>query len=183
MEIKKTATSIFMVPTLKINKDRLADHNFINAYIRDINREIQYKNAVYLLFKPTSFSAFNYFIEAEYDRTPQIVDDYDYDGGFVVLVYALNPDFLDDFELVKKGKYSKTSAKFQEQFPKVIHIIKNGLHKDEISLQHRIFRKTDDLKEYWEDRIGMNLPHDMEVWEKFIEENEILDINQIKILV
>lgn len=183
MEVKKTATSIFMVPTLKINKDRLADHNFINAYIKDVNREVDYKNAVYLLFKPTSFSAFNHFVENEYDRSPQIVDDYDYEGGFVVLVYVLNASYIDDFELIKQGKYSKTSTSFQELFPKVVKIVKNGLHKDEISLQHRIFRKSDDLKEYWENRIGATLPHDMEVWEKFIEENEVLDINQIKELV
>src|SRR5690349_2707436 len=172
MEIKKTTTSIFMVPTLKINKDRLYDHSFINAFIKDINREAEYENAVYLLFKPTDFTAFNHFVNTEYDRTSQIIDDYDYDGGYVVLIYILNPDYLEDFELIKQGKYSKTSSKFQELFPKVVKIIKNGLHKDEVSLQHKIFRKSGDLREYWEERIGTQLPEEMEVWEKFIEENE-----------
>lgn len=184
MAVKMTATSIFMVPTLKIDRERLKDHNFINAYIKDINREVQYKkNAVYLLFKPDNFNAFNYFVEGEYDRTVNIVEDYDYEGGYVVLVYVLDGRYMDDFELIKQGKYSRTSREFQDLFPKVVKIIKNGLHRDEISLQHRIFKKTDDLRAYWEERMGIDLPDDMEVWEVFIEDNEVLDINQIKELV
>src|SRR5687768_1231380 len=108
MELKKTSTSIFIVPTLKIDKNKLRENNFINAYIKDVKKEVQYENAAYLLFKPEDFDDFKDFVDDEYDRTPHIIDDYDYDGGFVVLVYTLNPKYMNDFELVKKGRYSKT---------------------------------------------------------------------------
>lgn len=180
MDIKTTATSIFMVPTLKIDKNKLKEHNFLNGYIKDAGREVQYESAAYLLFKPENFYSFNDFVEREYDRTSQILDDYDYDGGYVVLVYTLNPQFINDFTLIKMGKYSQTSQEFQELFPKVVKIMKNGLHKDEISLQHKIFRKSDDLREYWEAKIGTDFKADMELWEGFIEENETLDIEKIK---
>ena len=108
------------------------------------------------------------------------IDDYDYEDGYVVVVYMLNSKLEKDFELVKQGKYSKTSPAFQSIFPKVVKLKRNGLYKDEISLQYRIFNKTEDLRKYWEDRFDAELDADMEVWSTFIEEDEILKLDKIK---
>jgi hypothetical protein len=180
MELKKTITSIFMVPTLKINKDDFKNNGFLNGYLRDKRRHTQYKNAVYLLFKPDDFDVFREFLEREYERTKNVLDDYDYEDGFVIIVYKLDKKWSDDFLLIREGKYSQTSKQFQEVFPKVIKIMKKGLHRDEISLQHRIFKKTSDLKEYWENRLDMEFTEDMELWEGFDERLEILDLDKIK---
>jgi hypothetical protein len=183
MELKKTNSTIFIVPTLKIERAKLINNNFINAYIKDIKGDVEYENSAYLLFKPKDLDYFKDFVDGEYERTHLILDDYDYDGGYVVLVYTLDPNFAHDFELVKKGKYSKTSQDFQELFPRVIKILKNKQYKEETSLQYRIFNKTDDLRRYWEDRIAIDFRNDMEVWEGWTEENEVLDIDKIKELV
>jgi hypothetical protein len=58
--------------------------------------------------------------------------------------------------------------------------MKNGLHRDELSLQYRIFVKSNDLIEYWEERIGIGFNANLEVWEGWDEEKEILEINKIK---
>ena len=97
-----------------------------------------------------------------------------------MLVYKLNPDFDIDFYLIRQGRYSETSKKFQKIFPKVIKIKKHGLHRDEISLQYRVFNKTDDMIEYWEDKLGIEWDDSLEVWEGFDESKEILDINKLK---
>lgn len=141
---------------------------------------MQYENAAYLLFRPDNIDMFKEFLDGEYERTKTIVDDYDYDGGFVVLVYELNKKFRRDFELIKQGKYSKTSKDFQALFPKVIHLVKSGLRKEELSLQYRVFNQTEDLRKYWEDRLGVEFTEDMEVWQGFVEENEILNIEKLK---
>ena len=180
MELKKTITSIFMVPTLSINRDKLKENEFINAYINDERREVQFENCIYLLFSPKDLDRFKEFLDGEYERTAAIIDDYDYEDGFVVLVYELNKKFKKDFTLVKEGKYSKTSKEFQSMFPKVIKIKRNGLHKDEISLQYRVFNKTEDLRKYWEEKIGIDFDETMEVWQGFIEENETLNLDKIK---
>ena len=73
MEIKKTITSIFIVPTLSIGKEKLVDNGFINGYIKDGRREIQYNNAVYLLFKPENLDKFKDFLDEEYERTKSII--------------------------------------------------------------------------------------------------------------
>lgn len=173
-----------MVPTLKVPKDALKGNGFINAYIKDDTSENEYKDSVYLLFKPTDLDKFREFLDSEYDRTKSVIEDYDYQDGFVVVVYQLNEKFKEDFKLIKQGRYSKTSKDFQKMFPKIIKIFKNGLFKDEISLQYRIFNKSDDLVEFWENRLGVNMKltigDDFEVWDGWEQEKEILKINKIK---
>ena len=73
MEIKKNITSIFMVPTLKVPKDALRGNGFINAYIKDDRREDQYKESIYLLFKPNDLDKFREFLDNEYERTKTII--------------------------------------------------------------------------------------------------------------
>jgi len=180
MEIKKTITSIFIVPTLSIGRERLADNGYINGYIRDARKEVQYESCVYLLFKPEDLDKFREFLDVEYERTKSIIDDYDYEDGFVVVVYMLNSKLEKDFELIKQGKYSKTSPAFQAIFPKIVKLKRNGLYKDEISLQYRIFNKTEDLRKYWEDLLDAELSPDMEVWSTFITEDETLNLDKIK---
>lgn len=180
MEIKKTITSIFIVPTLSIGKEKLVDNGYINGYIKDGKKEVQYENAVYLLFKPESLDKFRDFLDEEYERTDQILDDYDYENGYVVVVYKLNPRLDADIQLIKQGKYSKTSIKFQETFPKVIKVQKGNRIYDQISTQYRIFNKTEDLKKYWEEKLDVEFDSDMELWGAFIEKDEILNLEKLK---
>jgi hypothetical protein len=93
MDLKKTITTIFMVPTLKVPKDELKDNGFINAYIKDGSREVQYEDCIYLLFHPKNLDKFRNFLDSEYERTKDVIDDYDYESGYVVVVYQLNPKF------------------------------------------------------------------------------------------
>lgn len=169
-----------MVPSLRVPKNALKENGFINGYVEDAERDFQYPGAVYLLFLPEDIIKFREFLDEEYERTEQIIEDYDYEGGFVVVVYKLDPKWDKDFSLVRQGSYSKTSSNFQKLFPKVIKIKKNGLHRDEISLQYRIFNKTEDMVEYWENKIGIEWDDDFEVWDGYDKDKEILHINDIK---
>lgn len=180
MELKKTITSIFIVPTLKIGREKLLDNNFLNAYVKDGSKDVQYNNAVYLLFHPKNLDRFREFLDEQYEKTKSIIDDYDYEGGFVVVVYELNKKFNKDFTLIKQGKYSKTSREFQALFPKIVKVKKNGYYKDEISLQYRVFNQTEDLRQYWEDKLDVEFDDDMEVWDGWVEENEVLFIDKLK---
>lgn len=178
-EVIKNVTTLFMVPTLKVFREDLTNNKFIMAFSKDEIRDVQYENAVYLLFRPTNIDVFREFLEKEYERT-QIIEDYDYPKGFVVVVYQLNSKFKKDFQIVRQGRYSKTSAEFQSQFSKVTKIIINGLHRDEISLQYRIFNKTPDLAEFWEKEFDVVFEPSQELWEGYNEENETLTEEKLK---
>ena len=176
----KTVTTIFMVPTLGINKQDLVNNNFINAYSKDASREVQYEDCIYLVFKPKDTSTFREFLDREYTRTAFVVDDYDY-KDCVIVVYKLDPKYRRDFDLVRMGKYSLTSNSFQALFPRVVKIIKNNLHKDEISLQYRVFNRTEDMIKFWEEKLDVRFDRDQEVWTTFCEENETLNLENIYI--
>ena len=173
-EIKNTITSIFMVPTLNIGKDRLRANDFLNGYESDASREETYEDACYLLFRPRNIDKFREFLDSEYERTKNIIDEYDHPDGFVVVVYKLNPKFKSDFNLVRESFYSKTSPEFQALFPKVVKIKVQGLTREEISLQIRIFKRTDDLRKFWEDKFQATLTDNVEYWEGYHKKNEIL---------
>ena len=182
MNLEKTITSIFMVPTLKIPKEQLLKNNFINGYIKDLNRDVQYENAVYLLFKPENIDIFREFVDSEYERTQALIDDYNYDNKHIVLVYQLDNNFKNDFELIKQGKYSKTSKEFQNLFPEKLIISIKGYSREEVSLQYRIFNKTEDLLKYWEEILDVQFKEKYELWYKFKEESETLN-NKIICLI
>ena len=173
-------TTLFMVKPLGIGIEKLDKVGFVNGFMRDVNHDCIYQDCVYLLFKPTDMDLFRDFIDSEYERTSNIVEDYDYEGGYVVMVYKLDPKFKEDYQLVRQGLYSKTSKDFQNSFPKVVKIMKNGKHRDEISLQYRIFNRTQDLINFWEDKLAIKFSSNQEVWEGFHEERETLNINNIK---
>lgn len=180
MSEKKTITSIFFVPTLKIGRERLLANEFFNGYIKDAMKEVQYENCVYLVFKPKNLEKFQLFLQDEMTRTSNLIEDYDYGKGYIVLVYKLDTKYLNDFQKVKNGKYSKTSKAFQELFPKTVKVVKGGLQHDDISLQYRIFNKTEDLKQFWEEKLAIDFPEDLELWSIFDEENETLTPEKLK---
>jgi hypothetical protein len=180
VELKKTITSIFMVPPLKINRESLKENGFINAYYKDGKREIQYENCIYLLFRPKAIDRFRGFLVDEYERTKSIIDDYDYEDGFVVVVYELDQKFKKDYELIKQGKYSKTSKEFQDIFPTSVKLNQGSFSKDHLSLQYRVFNKTEDLIQFWQEKLDVVFDDDQEIWYGFIEENETLNLDKIK---
>jgi hypothetical protein len=179
-EPKKTITTIFMVPTLKINRDKLRENKFINAYVKDGRKDVQYEDCIYLLFKPENLDKFKDFLDGEYERTKCVIDDYDYEDGYVVVVYALDEELEEDFTLIREGKYSRTSEKFQKLFPKTVKVFSGGYWKEEISLQYRVFNHTEDLVQFWEKKLDVEFDDDQEVWHAFIEEDETLNLDKIK---
>ena len=82
-----------MVPTLRVPKDALRSNGFINGYIKDEKMQHGYEDPIYLLFKPDNLDKFREFLDGEYERTKSIIEDYDYEDGFVVVVYQLNERF------------------------------------------------------------------------------------------
>jgi len=181
MEITRTITTVFMVPTLKIPKEELLGNGFVNAFIKDELAEIQYEDVVYLLFLPKNIDKFRVFLADEYERTKSLIEDYDYENGYVVVIYKLDPKLKPDFELIKQGKYSKTSTVFKDLFPKKV-IVPNGLNlkREEFSLQYKIFNKTQDMIDFWENKFGMVFTKEMEVWEGFNFAKETLTADKLK---
>lgn len=178
--IRWTNTSIFIAPTLNIRKEDLSENNFINAFCSDLKKEGQYEHCVLLLFKPNNIYRFKLFVDAERERTHFLIDDYDYKGGYVVLVYMLDRKYDEDIAIIKKGKYSHVSDEFKQLFPKKRDVFINGKYISTDSIQWKIFEKENSLRIYWEDTLNVDFKEHMELWGGWDNSKEILDIDKIK---
>lgn len=178
----KTITSIFIMPTLNINREDLYKNKFLNAYLGDVDKEEYHEeDVIFLLFHPENLNVFRSFLSSQYENHKDIIDDYDYDKGYIVVVYNLNKKLKKDFDLIKQGKYSKVSDEFKELFPlKVINYSKKS-NPQQSSLQHLIFNKDPKLLRFWEKELDTSTISklNLEIWREFNTKSEILDIEKI----
>ena len=178
--IEMTITNLFLVPPLGIGRDRLRIQNLVDAYIQDAGNINPYTDVVYLLFKPDNLSIFNEFVEEERYRTDRLIDEYDYSGGYVVLVYKIIEEDREDVKKIFRGEYSKISERYKSKIPPTIKKLIQGEYKEDISLQYEIIGKSQRLKEYWEELLGQEIDSKTEVWSKPDKDRETLFINKVK---
>lgn len=177
---RKNCTTIFLLPGIGHTRQDLLKHGFLAAYLDDINHEVHYEESVYLLFKPEDQPAFQKFLENEYRKATLIVEDYDYEGGYIVLIYKIHEKYLPEYQLFLQGKYSKFSPEYISMFPMDIVVEDSmGIATVKRSLHYHIFNRTTEIKEYWEKKIGEKMPKDMELWSSPDMDKEVLDITSI----
>ncbi|SEW21740.1 hypothetical protein SAMN05428988_3244 [Chitinophaga sp. YR573] len=115
---KSTNTTLFLVPGLSINvEDVKSKYGFINGFLKETGKDAPCKYPVYLLFMPPEFESFQEFVDKEYKDNTGILADYDYAGGFVVLVYKFPTSFERVYRRFIKGEYSKFSPEYVPLLP------------------------------------------------------------------
>ena len=117
-EIGKNCTTIFLLAGIGLQRQDILQYGFISAYIKDKGHDIHYKDSVYLLYKPSNIEVFQDFLNSEYRRTPLLVEDYDYKGGYTVTVYKFPKEFMREYMLFLEGKYSQFGDRYIRLFPK-----------------------------------------------------------------
>ncbi len=193
---KHNCSTLFLLYPLGLDRRKIMEFGFKSAYISDVNRDTGYENPVFLLFKPDSMTMFQAFADSEYLRvnphteTFDLREDYDYEKGYVVLLYQIPEEFKGDYEKFLQGKYSTFSRKFKETYPKFVKIKSNNVQKEVISVPYKILynnKKTReevesrgelDLKEELEKRLGVIFTDSMEVW-NIPGEKDILNIDKV----
>jgi hypothetical protein len=167
--LKYTVSRMFLVPLLNIGRVTLSNLQFINSFLYNAETEDSYEtDVVYLLFKPNNTESFNSFVDAERDRGMCILEELDYPDGYIVLCYELPKQFKEDYKTVWEGKYSETSDEYKKSIPKILsYLDKTGTKVNEISLQHMIFRKDENLRKSWESYLQIEFEDkNQELWEK-----------------
>lgn len=164
--IATTKTTDFILPLLGRMKQWYGPW-LINAYLGDCNVKSPVKNSIYVLMK---YSGKNSYAEKETAilEHPNYIDSYDvYAGEFVMYIFELPEDLLEDYTLIMKGKYSEISDESKQ-----LLLMGRGVK----SPMPYILRKDKTLKDYWEDKLDVRLPEGQEVWSIIDVEEEIFDI-------
>jgi len=170
-----TATNMFILPTLGMDRGRLKNIGMLNAYIRDELHE-EYKGGIYVLFRPKD--EFDSFLE-ECRRKKMIIDEYDYPGGFVIVVFKYPISIENDVELIMKGQFSKTSIPYRNMITKTYRVDEMGRAKEYLTIQHQIFSKSQSIIDYWWDKYQITFDKEDEVWE-FNFNKEIFNLETLK---
>ena len=170
---KFTSTSLFIVPLL--GKQIISSDEFVNAFIKDEVRGIDYDRGVYILFKVENKDKFEKFLENERGRGARIIEEHDYPKNHVMVVYQYDKKFEKDVEIILSGKFSKTSPMYQSNITETVKVTKMGVTKNITSFQHSIFKKLPEYIDYWKDLYGLDINYYQdEVWHHY-QEREIFD--------
>lgn len=179
---EKTNTTYFLYPILGFTDEDEAKMGFVSSFSDDKNRSYidDGSTRVYCLFKPLShlFFYFNYKV-AEFEKSGILEDEYEYPGGYTVLVFKLPSKYNRDYELFRQSKFSKFSNEFKQLFPQKKIEFKNTVKHESYSLQFHVFNKTPGIRRFMEEKTGVsmeNFDKDFEFWNIFNSEVETLDI-------
>ena len=95
-------------------------------------------------------------------------------GKYIMFVFTISPSFKPDYDRFMQGKYSELSD------PAKIRIMR---HRAKDSPMPLILDKDSSLKIYWEDRLGVTLAANDEVWPILNKNDEFFDRNEFKKLM
>lgn len=187
-DIELTDTTRFLLPCFGISYKRYKELGFLNCFLTDKNRDRINENDIhiYLLFKPIGNQIYllskmiDEFEKKDKDHIV-LLEDYDYEGGYTILVFKFPERFREDYRLFIEGAYSKFSEDFKKLYPEEKEIGQDefGTIKGK-SLQWMVVNKDPKLKKYQEKKYGFSLEEAPEIYHKIINDNEILDIDTIK---
>lgn len=179
-------STLFLLHPLGLKWKELLDMGFINAYMEDVDHP-EYDEMVLVLFKVRKEDAFRYFVDGERERTSHFIDEYDHEGGYVVLVYDF--PLPEDLKRVREGKYSQLSAEYRKTVKETITIPLIPPRVDEMgnvvtsveneTMQWMVINKMDSWKVFMEEELGASLEGNDEYW-MAPGEREILVIEKIR---
>lgn len=181
-DTRKNCSTIFLLPGIGLYRKDIVKYGFLSAYIDDINHPIHYVDSVYLLYKYDNHAMFQAFLDNERERAVNLIlEDYDYEGGYTVVVYKFPEKFMPEYNNFLIGKYSSFRNEYKNIFPVSVEVMNDkGVKEKWMSLQHHVFGRTDTIKSFWDEKLGITLTEDMECWSApSIAEKETLNINDL----
>lgn len=178
-----TNSDIFLLPSLGFRKLDLKKYGFISTFIDDTDHDPHYPYSLYLLFNPEDQEAFNLFVAEEGERRGVVIlEEYDYDGGYVVLVYKFPEQYKEEFNKFLGGKYASFRNVYKKLFPET-NLQTNSFGPVSVkkrTIQFLVFNKDPDMKKFWEIEMGEEIPDGMDYWPIPNKKKETLDIALIR---
>lgn len=167
--VKTTKTTDFILPLLGRMKQWYGPW-LINAYLGDCSIKSPVKNSIFVLMK---YSGKNDFAEKEKAMLehPNYIDSYDvHSGEFVMYIFQIPEDLLEDYSLIMQGKYSKISDESKEL------LVMGRSHKSPMPY---VLKRDNTLVEYWEEKLDVVFTEDQEVWSIIEVDQELFDITEL----
>ena len=159
-------TSSFILPILGLPVGILLTNGFQSAYLGDETTN------------PGVWGEYLYLTFDKHELTQELIEELK-DHGLLnktyqsilddsIQVYRFDIDEEDSESIVQpfiKGKYSEINREYvKENFYTFVHSESQGKIAHKPIMNYLILTKDDKLREYWEDRLGCELPENAEIW-------------------
>jgi hypothetical protein len=162
-------SSSFIFPLLKLNTQVCLANGMTNCYIGDMKESDTWGEYIYLAFDKDKVN--NEFIANTLLRHSDYISSY-FTDTVLIVKYSIPEEYKES--VVGKfieGKYSEIDRKYvSENFQEFIRA-NFGVKS---SYKYLVLTKSDNLRNYWEDRLGVTLPENAEVWSRAEKEDEML---------
>lgn len=112
----------------------------------------------------------------------QVVFSYELVNDYFMIVIDFPEKYTLDYDHVVKGRYSKLSDGFKDKFPvsRDVYNSNNVRIGKEYTIYYEIFNKTEWLKNYWMDRLGLiELDEKLELWQSPDKKDLEFDVKTI----
>lgn len=167
---KYNKTTVFLYPLLGIPmnffKSSSGKTRYLNSYLYDLDIADYKTHHVFVLIDNYQDAEFTEF-EKKLRTLNNYVTDYDILGGrYSVKVFKIPDEFIGDYELFLKGKYSQFSQSAKDRV--MIYELKN------LDLLTHIFNKTEEARRTLEKALDVTLDKYAEVYGVYDENVEVL---------
>jgi len=152
--------------------DHLVKMGLENAYLNDYSFPMD--NCVYLVFKNLKLNQEFLDFGATLEQHEHFVDSYDCQDG-IVYVFSIPPEYKEDVRLCYIGKYSATSPRFKSLFPNKVRSAEGKLV---FYNNWMILHKHPQFKKYMEEKLGSEIPNELDLWDPFDDSKEVYNYNK-----
>lgn len=164
-------SAYFVTPTLSMRQhttlDPFGKDYFVDTFLGDGAYEEEVGTYFYFLYHDTMPDA----LRNAYERHPLYVTQYSPEEGVVMYKFKVPEEYKETvMKPFLRGKYSEVDRDYVE----------SNFSKSPASPHYwnrLILDKADDVRNWQEERIGVELPPDAEVWDKPKLENEVYRYN------
>lgn len=112
----------------------------------------------------------------------QVVFSYELINDYLMIVIDFPESFTQDYDHIVKGKFSKLSQPFRDQFPVSVDVVNEKGYRvgREYTLYYHIFNKTEWLKNFWMERLGLcELDDKLELWHSPDEKDLVFNLKTL----
>lgn len=171
------------------NFEALKKTGYVDAFVNDpditsiLNLQ-ENQRLLFLLFrgKKLTIEDLKKIIPSLATIPAEVVFSYELVNNYSMVVIDFPEKYILDYDHVVKGNYSKLSEGFQNRFPVIREVLNDKKQRvaKEYSLYYHIFNKTEWLKEFWLNKLGLyELDEKVELWEKPEEKDLIFNVKTI----
>lgn len=171
------------------NFEILKKSGFVDSYTNDpditsILSLNENQRLLFLLFKNKKLTVtdFKKIVSSLATVPVDVVFSYELINDYSMIVVDFPEKYIPDYDHVANGRYSKLSQSFQDKFPVTKELLDGRGQRvaKEYTLFYHIFNKTQWLKDFWLERLGLaELEDSVELWEKPIEKDLVFNIKNI----